>query len=134
MQEYPHRYTVRADGRAEGEVLVSSDGLDDLKTTPPPEAAPTIVPEEDPVSEAEPEPVAEPEAIEPAPAPEPVMEPRSSPASTAILRASGLAATRSREPPETECSLDAGSDAALDAESEPCEGSDTEAPEGSASE
>lgn len=37
MQDYPHRYTVRADGRADGEVLVSSDGLDDLRTTPPPE-------------------------------------------------------------------------------------------------
>jgi organic hydroperoxide reductase OsmC/OhrA len=37
MQDYPHLYAVSADGGAEGEILVSSAGLEDIPTTAPPQ-------------------------------------------------------------------------------------------------
>lgn len=37
MDAYPHRYDVRATAAPEGEVTVSSDGLPDLATAPPPQ-------------------------------------------------------------------------------------------------
>lgn len=37
MQDYPHHYLVRADGREEGELTVSADGLETIPTMPPPQ-------------------------------------------------------------------------------------------------
>jgi organic hydroperoxide reductase OsmC/OhrA len=37
MQAFPHHYRVRAEGRCEGPVSVTADGVDALPTTAPPE-------------------------------------------------------------------------------------------------
>jgi organic hydroperoxide reductase OsmC/OhrA len=37
MQEYPHRYLASAAAQAEGEIRVSSPGLEDIPSMPPPE-------------------------------------------------------------------------------------------------
>ena len=37
MQDYPHLYVARADAPAEGEISVSSKGLETLPSMPPPE-------------------------------------------------------------------------------------------------
>lgn len=37
MQDYPHLYLAHASGAAEGEIAISSDGLEDIPTTAPPQ-------------------------------------------------------------------------------------------------
>lgn len=37
MQDYPHRYVVSADGKTEGHVTVSADGVQAIDTAPPAE-------------------------------------------------------------------------------------------------